>query len=165
MKRNFLLETAILSVCCANVNNAGVCDSCRADKGKKFIAKALGIKESDIWFTKEYKTKDLKNLQDMNLDKKGEDFEKRLENSHCVILCVLNFDNNGEQKEGEVNCFAAFIDNKKTINPSNELLEEIADLEHFGDINKGNEVKIMLVFSNNGGNLALQPKCYSCKKN
>ena len=161
MKRNFLLETILLSVVCVNVNNA-LCDCCSVGKEKKFIAKALGIKESDIWFIKKFKGKNHEEELKKLSDKKGEEFGNRVKNSHEVLISEVNVDDTGKPKEDDACYFFALIDNGKIINPSSELLDEVVDSEEeFYAKNKGKKVKIIIV-SKYGEN---KSKSYFCKKN
>jgi len=163
MKRIFLLETIILSVCCANVNNAGVCDSCcSVSKEKKFIAKALGIEEGDIKFIKKFNAKNGEDEFNKFIDKEGEDLKKMAIDSHIVSLFVGSLDDSGEPKEGDGYAIFAFIDKGKSINPSSELLEEVGllDIENFFTKNKGNKVKFMTVRKNCENFSTF----YSCKK-
>ena len=162
MKRNFLLETTLLSVVCANVNNA-LCDSCCiVGREKKFIAKALGIKEGDILFIKMFKVnKKFEDECNTFVDKQGEDFKEKLKNSHIVSLFVGSIDDSGNPK-GDCNAFFVLINKEKTINPSSELLEEVGhlDIENFFTKYKGNKVKFMTV-KKNCENFST---FYSCKK-
>ena len=159
MKRNFLLETILLSVVCVNVNNA-LCDCCSVGKEKKFIAKALGIKESDIWFIKKFKGKNANEEYEKFVDKQGEDFKNRVGNSHEVVLSVGNIDESGKLKKDDLCAFFAFIDKEKSINPSSELLDEVVDSEEeFYAKNKGKKVKIIIVNKHDGDG-----KVYFCKK-
>ena len=162
MKKSFLLEITLLSVCCANVNNAS-CDCCRFCKEKKFIAKALGIKKDDIWFIQEFKGKNAEAEFKTFSDKQGEDFKNRVENSHEVILIVINVDNSGEPKEDDGCFFYAYIDKEKNINPSSELLDKVNDEKVFFANNRGKKVKIILVIEKNGE--SKKETLYSCKKN
>ena len=163
MKRNFLLETAILSVCCANVNNAGVCDCCSVCSAKKFIAKALGIKKDDIWFIEKFKGKNHEEELKKLSDKKGEEFGNRVKNSHVVLISEVNVDDTGKPKEDDVCYFFALIDNGKIINPSSELLDKVNDEKVFFANNRGKKVKIILVIEKNGE--SKKETLYSCKKN
>ena len=162
MKRNFLLETILLSVVCVNVNNA-LCACCSVGKEKKFIAKALGIKESDIWFIKKFKVKNVEEEFKKFADKKGDDFNKRGENSHVVVLFVVNVDDSGKLKEDDCYAFCALIDKEKNINPSGELLDEVANVNEISTKNKGKKFKYIMVIKNNGE--LQEKKFYSCKKN
>ena len=162
MERNFLLETAILSVVCVNVNNA-LCDCCIVGKEKKFIADALGIKKDEIWFIEKFKGKNFENELKTLSDKEGEDFEKKASNSHVVILFVVNVDDSGVPKEDGAYFLVALIDKGKTINPSSELLDEVADVKKIFTKNNGKKVKYILVIENKG--VSENKKFYSCKKN
>ena len=159
MKKNFFIGTTLLSVVCANVNNA-LCDCCSVGKEKKFIAKALGIKKDDIWFIKKFKGKNVNEEYEKFVDKQGEDFKNRVGNSHVVILLVVNVDDSGVAKEDGAYFFYALIDKGKTINPSSELLDEVVDSEEeFYAKNKGKKVKIIIVNKHDG-----DEKVYFCKK-
>ena len=161
MKKSFLLEITLLSVCCANVNNAS-CDCCRFCKEKKFIAKALGIKKDDIWFIQEFKGKNAEAEFKTFSDKQGEDFKNRVENSHEVILIVINVDNSGEPKEDDGCFFYAYIDKEKNINPSSELLDKKTNVDEIVDNNKGKKVKIVIVKKHGESG---EGTTYFCKKN
>ena len=156
MKRNFLLETAILSVCCANVNNAGVCDCCSVCSAKKFIAKALGIKKDDIWFIQEFK-----GLKALHEFEPSEKLGEEIKNSHSISFFVLDVDDSGKPKEDDACVFLALVGKDKNINPSSELLEEVNDARVVYANNKGKKVKIIIV-SKYGEN---KSKSYFCKKN
>ena len=160
MKRNFFIGTTLLNVVCVNVNNA-LCDCCSVCKEKKFIAKALGIKESDIWFIKKFKGIDPKNEIDTFFDKQGDDFKKKGDNSHIVVLYVCNVGDSGKPKEDDACAFCALIDKEKNINPSGELLDIVSDKNDFLIQNKGKKVKIIVVNKYGEDDETI----YSCKKN
>ena len=161
MKRIFLLETIILSVCCANVNNAGVCDSCcSVSKEKKFIAKALGIEEGDIKFIKKFNAKNGEDEFNKFIDKEGEDLKKMAVDSHIVSLFVCSLDDSGEPKEGDGYAIFAFIDKGKSINPSSELLDKENKNEDIFIKNIGKKVKFIVIKKYGEDNQTF----YSCKK-
>ena len=144
MKRNFFIGTTILSVVCVNVNNA-LCDCCSVCKEKKFIAKALGIKEGDIWFIKKFKGKNIEEKMKTFFDKQGEDFKTRKGNSHIVSLFVGSFDASGESKEDDCYVFYVLIDKEKNIKLSSELLEKEVDVNTFFAENEGKNGKFIVV--------------------
>ena len=160
MKKNFFILSTLLSVCCANVNNAS-CDCCRFGKEKNFIAKALGIKKGDIWFIEKFNGKNFEEEIKTFFNKKGEDFKNRAENSHMVILAEGNVDGSGKFKADDACFFCALIDKEKNINPSSELLNKENNIETFYANNKDKKVKIIKVIKSGEDD----GKFYSCKKN
>ena len=160
MKRNFLLETTILSVVCVNVNNA-LCDCCIVGKEKKFIADALGIKKGDIGFIKIIKGKYTEDEIRAFGDKQGEDFKEKVKNSHCAVLVVINVDDSGEPKEDDCYAVYALINKEKNINPSSKLLDKVVSKNKFLSENIGKKFKFIVVKKCGESTETL----YSCKKN